>query len=73
MKPGLSSRFITFGAEVPHSSSAGELDALMKRWNALSGIVNSEPFCHSKTWRLLWPSCQTSVEPRPSTTSTTFS
>ena len=55
MKSGLSSRFITFGAEVPHSSSAGELDALTKRWNALSGIVNSEPFCHSNTWRLRLP------------------
>ena len=32
MKSGLSIRFITFGAEVPHSSSAGELAALMMRW-----------------------------------------
>src|SRR5262249_49936481 len=47
MKLGLSSRFMTFGADVPHRSSAGELAALMKRWNALSGIANSEPFCHS--------------------------
>ena len=68
MKFGLSIRFITFGADVPHRISAGELAALMKRWNALSGIVNSEPFCHSNVWRLVWPSCQTSVVPRPSTT-----
>jgi hypothetical protein len=69
----LSNRFITFGAEVPHSSSAGELAAFTKRWQALSGIVNSEPACHSKTCRRFCPSCQTSVVPRPSTTSATFS
>jgi hypothetical protein len=73
MKFGLSIRFITFGAEVPHRISAGELDALTMRWNALSGIANSEPFCHSNTCFLVWPSCQTSVEPRPSTTRQIFS
>jgi hypothetical protein len=73
IKRGLSIRFITFGAEVPQSSIAGDDAALTKRWKALSGIVNSEPRCHSKEWRLVCPSCQTSVVPLPSTTSTTFS
>jgi hypothetical protein len=31
MKDGLSIRFITFGAEVPHRSSAGALEALITR------------------------------------------
>jgi hypothetical protein len=73
MKPTLSNRFITLGAVVPHRSSAGALAALISRCRALSGMVNSEPACHSNAWRLLCPSCQTSVLPRPSTTSTSFS
>src|SRR5215208_3137333 len=66
MNSGLSMRFMILGAEVPHSSSAGPLAALTKRWNAFSGMVNNEPFCHSNACFLLCPSCQTSVEPRPS-------
>jgi hypothetical protein len=66
-------RFITFGAVVPHKRRAGELVALTKRWCALRGIEKSDHFCHSKVCGLGWPSCQTSVEPRPSTTSTFFS
>src|SRR5262245_26924250 len=73
MNCGLSRRFITFGADVPQSSSAGELAALMNRWNAFSGIANSDPFCQSKVCRRVCPSCQTSVVPRPSTTRQTFS
>ena len=61
-------RFIRFGAVVPPSSSAGAELALTMRCMALTGIENSEPFCHSNTWRLLSPSSQTSVVPRPSTT-----
>ena len=61
-------RFIRFGAVVPASKSAGADEALTMRCQALTGIENSEPFCHSKTWRLLSLSSQTSVVPRPSTT-----
>ena len=56
------------GAVVPASSSAGEELALTMRCQAFTGIENSDPFCHSKTWRLESASSHTSVEPRPSTT-----
>ncbi len=72
MNWGLSMRFMTLGAEVPQSRSAGLLAAFTKRWKAFSGMVNSDPFCHSNACFLLCPSCQTSVEPRPSTTNTIF-
>jgi hypothetical protein len=42
-------RFIRFGAVVPASSSAGADDALTMRCMALTGIENSEFFCHSNT------------------------
>ena len=57
-----------WGAYVVEVPGAGAELALTMRCMALTGIENSEPFCHSNTWRLLSPSSQTSVEPRPSTT-----
>ena len=38
---------MALGAEVPASSSAGDDDALTMRCQALSGIANSDPRCHS--------------------------
>ena len=61
-------RLIRFGAVVPPSSKAGLELALTMRCQALTGIENSDPFCHSNTWRLFLSSSHTSVVPRPSTT-----
>jgi hypothetical protein len=68
MKSVLLMRFIRFGAVVPPISTAGEELALTSRCQALTGIENSEPFCHSNTCFLLSLSSQTSVVPRPSAT-----
>ena len=68
MSSSLSIRFITFGADVPASSSAGVDEALTMRCMAFIGTENIEPACHSKTCFFVSPSCQTSVDPRPSTT-----
>ena len=60
--------FSTLGAVVPANNNAPLDVALTMRCQALIGIENIEPFCHSKTCFLVSPSCQTSVVPRPSTT-----
>src|SRR5205085_2441449 len=70
----IAARLVVAYPEIEAVARHERLDAaVMKRWHAFSGMENSEPFCHSNTWRFVWPSCQTSVVPRPSMTNTTFS